>query len=241
MVGVVDSPMRDTTSPQSDFAALSVEQLAHELNSLLDGATRSVRLILSRIASDEVVDPIELHGRLERVQDAMRRMSAVLEGAMGQHGRGGPPVARTVGEVLREVSEALEPLAEIDGVTMQMRIADEARDLPAGPLAVVLLNGLKNAIEAAAESPVGVRLVELDALREGDEIIIRIVDSGRGFDGPPRAGQSGKSRGHGIGLPLSQQLIERAGGRLRLANERTGALFEVALPCGTNEQRKLSA
>lgn len=241
MVGVVEIPMRDTSSQQSDFAALSVEQLAHELNSLLDGATRSLRLILSRIAADEVVDPVELHGRLERVQDAMRRMSSVLEGAMGRRGSNGPTVARTVGEVLREVYEALEPLAEIDGVTVQMRVADEVSNLPAGPLAVVLLNGLKNAIEAAAESPVGERLVELDAVRSGDELVIRIVDSGRGFDGPPRAGQSGKTRGHGIGLPLSQQLVERAGGRLRLANERTGALFEVTLPCGTSEQRKMSA
>lgn len=222
--------MHKQNNSQSEYARLSIRQLAHEMNSVLDGASRSMRLILAGISREDDLNIVDLHQRLGRVQDAMVRMSQILEKAMSGTESGRPAKIRTVREIVAEVTEVVEPLAEIEGVKVIVKLARNAEELAAGPLAIVLMNGLKNAIEAAAESPVGERLVELDVSTFHDDLSVRITDSGRGLESGLKPGQSTKASGHGIGLSLSRELVERAGGSMNVSNGRTGTVFEVLIP-----------
>jgi signal transduction histidine kinase len=67
----------------------------------------------------------------------------------------------------------------------------------------------------------------------GDAVVIRVSDSGDGI--PPGHEEHVFQRhvslhgGTGLGLPVARALIEREGGRLRLANARP-VVFELCLP-----------
>ncbi len=103
----------------------------------------------------------------------------------------------------------------------------------------VLYNLLSNAIQY---SPADTR-IWVTAQREGDFVRVSVHDQGPGipaeyhervfeeFERLPRGEQSSTVRGAGLGLPLSQQLIEAMGGQLTLESEvGEGSTFSFTLP-----------
>jgi two-component system CitB family sensor kinase len=110
--------------------------------------------------------------------------------------------------------------------------AVEPRDL-----VTIAGNLLDNAIDAAAASA-GPRRVEIAAGIEGDDLVIRVSDSGPGLDPDHlelafRRGWSTKTDdrliGRGLGLALVGQAVHRRGGTIEVASER-GAVFTVRVP-----------
>ncbi|PSL38997.1 two-component system CitB family sensor kinase [Labedella gwakjiensis] len=107
----------------------------------------------------------------------------------------------------------------------------------------ILGNLVDNGIDAAVESPAadgGDAWVEVEALVDGEDLYLSVMDSGVGVSGDPfaqrreRDGRSDPVHGHGIGLPLSRDIARRSGGDLWLASTgaagRHGAVFCVRLP-----------
>jgi len=94
----------------------------------------------------------------------------------------------------------------------------------------VLINLLRNALEAGDDSPVSLRWQ-----REGDLARIEILDGGYGL---PSSGNlfvpffTTKSDGAGIGLALSRQIVEAQHGRLELLprEDAPGAVALLSLP-----------
>mgnify|MGYP004514676491 CR=1 FL=1 len=107
----------------------------------------------------------------------------------------------------------------------------------------VLGNLVDNGIAAAVRGRSGAGAeawVEVEALVDGDDLYLSVMDSGAGVDGDPfaprpdGAGDPEAAHGHGIGLPLSRDIVRRSGGDLWLASAgvpgRHGAVFCVRLP-----------
>ena len=98
----------------------------------------------------------------------------------------------------------------------------------------VLANILVNAGEALTGRTS--RRITIDAAREGDEIILRIADTGPGLpaDVLPRLfdyGFSTRKDGLGLGLPICRTIVEGHGGRIWAENGADGgAAFSIALP-----------
>jgi len=221
---------------------LSVQKLAHELNSLLDGSMRCVRL------AEKALDAAAgVHGEGQSVEDALTRlrtarlamtdMASVLDRAMsgGQAFRAGLLHSpRTLGEEVRQVLATVAPLAERDRVVLEVEVSPEAACLPAGPLGPVLTNGLRNAIEACAVDGLMMRRVDASIIlsRAGSELLILISDSGGGLPGEPVAGFTTKAGGHGFGLGVCRDVVTELGGRMELANIPfgRGAVLEVSVP-----------
>ncbi len=100
----------------------------------------------------------------------------------------------------------------------------------------VLVNLLRNALDAAAQAPPV--LVQVLAQRSGDQVHIQVQDNGAGFDEATAAHlfepfftTKGVGAGLGLGLAISQAIVEGFGGRIEARNQPLGgAVFSVWLP-----------
>jgi len=219
----------------ADETAMSVGQLAHELNSLLDGSLRTLGLALRQLepvpgdrrSADAVVT------RLQTARDAMLQMAELLERVMRDGGASSQVLsrARLLGEEIPSILALVGPLAESHDVAVRAEIGPEAGEAPIGPLGAVLLNGLRNAVQACVRSSQDPRGVELNAQVEPPNLVIRISDTGPGAVGGELDGAGPGHGGHGLGLGLCRQVVSELGGRLELVpGPAGGALLRVEVP-----------
>jgi signal transduction histidine kinase len=100
----------------------------------------------------------------------------------------------------------------------------------------VLVNLVRNAIEAMVETPRDRRLLRIRTRRRGAHIEVAVQDSGRGIDADAceRVFESfftTKSHGLGMGLSISRSIIEMHDGRIWVTpNARGGVTFQFVLP-----------
>jgi signal transduction histidine kinase len=100
----------------------------------------------------------------------------------------------------------------------------------------VLVNLIRNAIEAMADPSVAVRRLAIETKTVPRHVRVAVADTGRGIDPAIAARlfhpfQSTKPAGLGLGLSISQSLIEAHGGRIGLeAQTGGGATFFFELP-----------
>jgi two-component system C4-dicarboxylate transport sensor histidine kinase DctB len=219
----------------ADETAISVGQLAHELNSLLDGSLRTLGLALRQLepapgdrrSADAVVT------RLQTARDAMWQMAELLERAM-RDGRASSQVlnrTRLLGEEIPSILALVGPLADSHDVAVRAEIGPEAGEAPIGPLGAVLLNGLRNAVQACVRSSQDPKRVELTADVEQRNLVIRISDTGPGEVGDEHRGDQPRPAGHGLGLGLCRQVVSELGGRLDLVpGPAGGAVLCVEVP-----------
>jgi signal transduction histidine kinase len=140
-----------------------------------------------------------------------------------------------------DVAQVLHTSLEAIGSACQAKQINLLTELAAGPWQVsgdatrlrqTFDNLLRNAMEA---QPDGGEVV-VTAKTEGTQLLIDISDAGPGVPPEQRAeifefGKTTKATGSGIGLPLSQLIVESHGGSL-VYQERngSGATFRVQLP-----------
>ena len=211
--------------------------VAHELSNLLDGAMRSVGLALMTLQERDA-DPAAL-SRLAAAQDNLRRMTTLLK--LWMRGGSDQGVDRLfwrdamLGVIITHALRMLDAEATQRQVTLTADVDDKVRAMPAGPVMQVIVNGLRNAMEAVGRDGE----VMLIARREAADVVILIFDNGPGVpldpkrdaDGLLPVGESTKRGGHGIGLALSRQIIQSIGGGLSLTNRpEGGAELRVRFP-----------
>ena len=221
-----------------DGQALSVRQLAHELNNLLDGSMRSLATAQRALKEAERADVRALEWALERLQTALAGMESMAE--LLSRALETPPCAGEVFTQGQNVTAAVQwavaqtrELAREHGVRVSVSVSPQAGSTPAGPLEPVLINGLRNAIEACAQSGGSVKQVELAVSTNGaGELVLLICDTGGGVPGDFTIGRSGRRDGHGVGLELSERIVAERGGRLELMNVPfgSGAVLQVHVP-----------
>jgi signal transduction histidine kinase len=130
--------------------------------------------------------------------------------------------------------------ADIERHDIALRV-DIANDLPlvlADRLQIeqVLLNLMRNSIEAIAEAGAGRGQITIDARRSGPGLLeLTVSDTGPGFRSPffedvPLPLTSTKPDGLGIGLPLCRSIAEAHGGKLSIRTTGRGASVSISLP-----------
>jgi len=115
------------------------------------------------------------------------------------------------------------PEVQIDGVELQQ----------------VLLNLVRNAIDAMSSSPPEARRLRLNTSFDGQStVLMSVQDSGPGISAVDRERIfdpffTTKPGGMGLGLAISSTLVANHGGKLRLVkSDSDGSIFELALPVG---------
>jgi signal transduction histidine kinase len=149
---------------------------------------------------------------------------------------------KTLIEINRLVQQVLE-MVENDlhgqGVTVSTEFQEDLPQIMGDRtlLQQVILNLVKNAIEAMGTIPTTVKTLRLVTTQDGNSIVsLSVQDSGLGIT--PENGTrvfdpffTTKSSGTGLGLSISRKIIEDHGGELRLTKTNSnGCTFEITLP-----------
>ena len=217
--------------------------LAHELNQLLAAITNFGQGILRRIESG-TADATDLGPAVQRVVDQAHRAAEIirrLRDFVTKRGRHRGPA--DLNHLVREMLTLTQAEAREKHVRL---VTDLAEGLP--PLVVdaiqieqVILNLIRNGIEAlAGQHPPLAGVLTLRTAYDQSSVLLEVIDNGPGL--PPQHRDrvfdpffTTKDGGMGMGLTISQSIIEDHGGRLFAAAATTGATFCMALPVARPE------
>jgi two-component system, LuxR family, sensor kinase FixL len=212
--------------------------IAHEINQPLTAlrtyAQASQRLLASGSEPQALTDTLARIALLaERASEIVRR----LRGFLAKEPMRTMPVEPNY--IVSEVVGLARAEAAQGGVRLTIQLAEGLPrvDVDCIQIEQVLLNLVRNGIEAVAQADTEQRLLRIGTRRVGDEVWLSVHDSGPGV--PAASAESifeafvtTKPGGMGIGLAISRSIAEVHGGRLWLdmtAGEG-GALFHLALP-----------
>ncbi len=211
--------------------------LAHEINNPLTVVLGYAELIGTTDLPPESVKEYARH-----VLDAGRRCQHVLKGFLGQY-RMRPFDMRParLGEIVRRAMDLMDFHLRYHMVRAEIDV-DDSVDIRADSQQVeqVLINLLMNAVHAMKGRQRRLLRVRATADREGP--LVEISDTGCGI--PPEhlknifdRGFSTKEieSGHGLGLPLCQEIIQRHGGRIEVSSRQDeGTTFSLRFPPAPN-------
>jgi len=218
----------------------NADRLMHELSNLLDGSLRNVGLAIGRL-DGENADGSQAIDQLRSANHALQYMAELLAGWQRSNADVRQIALRradtTLGQIIHEAVKLTRPTCDAANITLNVSIAHDAIDQPLGPLYPVLVNGLRNAVEAIAQGG----NIDLLAELHGSTIEVRITDTGSGVaddlprdgDGLIAAGTTTKGDGRGMGLAISRDIVRAMGGLMRLENRddgRTGAVLIIRIP-----------
>jgi signal transduction histidine kinase len=240
-----DDPPDATDAP---FLATRLGVLTHELAGLLDGSMRCLGMARQSIQGPGPAPTgPSVEQQLQTVQAALERMAGLVHAAMQGSGSTIGATASdgergvTLPEAIEHAMAVTAPMAREHRVEVTSTVAPESAAFEAGPVYAVILNGLRNAIEAIAGAGGGGR-VTIDLSRtDAGGFELTITDDGPGLAPACEQGRAfiigmtTKPGGSGIGLCLSAQIIGQLGGRISLESaraegERRGAVLTASWP-----------
>lgn len=226
--------------------------LAHELSQPLHALTlraQSFELLAAATGPLEASRREQLAGLASSLSADARRAAEVVR-RLRDFFRTGTTQLETVdvGRLVDEALQAQRGRAQADGAALDARVDPDLPTVFADPvqLQVVLRNLLANALDAVQQQPPGARrAVEVRATGHGDELLIEVLDSGRGLDASQSLAVfdgtgSGKAGGMGVGLGICRAIVEAHGGRLWSVPGTRGH-FCLALARDHDEPREADA
>ena len=218
--------------------------LAHELSQPLTAIIAYARGCM-RLLAGSVAEPALLHEGVTEVVQQAQRAGDVLD-RLREFVRGGEsqPTLTAIEPLIDAAvsltrSEAMQQNVEIETKTdpcLPVVLADQVQ------IEQVLLNLLRNAMDAMAAANTRPRSIVVEARRKSHNAIeISVSDSGPGIaaevtDTIFEPFVTTKPLGMGMGLSISRAIIQSHGGSLRmLSDTRSGAVFAFDLPAADIE------
>ena len=209
--------------------------LAHELNQPLTAITNYSMGAVALVKAGNT-DVNMLLPALEKAASQAQRAGKIISRIRDFVKRSEP---RRQSIQIETVIENAISLAEIHArkhqITIEREIPESLPDVLADPILIeqVLLNLLKNGLEAMEQNNLGKLLVGVS--QHDDQLEVLVSDQGHGLTDPERLFEpffSTKTEGLGMGLNICRTIIESHHGRLWAAgNPQGGTIFRFTLPC----------
>ena len=180
-------------------------------------------------------------GALEKAMRETERASAIIHGLreFGRHSEGRcEPVL--VNELVREVLPLLSAEFQEHRIEPELDLAEGLEPVHADRIQIqqVLVNLVRNSMEAMEETPADERRLIVRTARISDRMVeVLVEDTGCGLSSEllPNLFQpfhTTKAKGMGIGLAISRTIVEAHEGTIRAEPRRgRGAVFRFQLPC----------
>lgn len=223
-----------------EMASGIAHELTQPLTAILSNSQAGLRLARTTSTDESVIGILESNARLaRRAGDILQRLRAYVSRK--------EPAAERV-EINGLVRDTLE-LAAVDlerrGVTVTFApaLGDLICLVDRISIEQVIHNLLRNAADAMADTATGAHRIELTTAVESGSAVLRLRDHGPGIsaDSLPRLFEpffTTKPDGMGLGLSLSERLVETYGGRLTAANHPGGgAVLAMSLPLAAPADR----
>jgi two-component system, cell cycle sensor histidine kinase and response regulator CckA len=214
--------------------------IAHDFNNLLTGISGYAELA----AGAGSTDPLLVRS-LEGIRTASAE-AASLTAQLLTFSRRDVPERRLVdaNTVLREAAVFLDRLVRAD-VRVELALADELPPVSADAtqLKQVVLNLALNARDAMPDGGT----LTLETATEGEEVAIRVRDTGQGMDEATRARAfepffttKAEGEGTGLGLAVAYGVVDALGGTLALRSAPgAGTVAEIVLPAAVGAAAEL--
>jgi signal transduction histidine kinase len=208
----------------------------------------SMRVVIEALADGVIEDAAARQHYLASAQADIRSMSELIDELfeLAQIDAGGLTlnyVSASLSDLISDVLTRLKPLADRRNVALAGRVEPAVDPVSIDPVRIerVLFNLATNALW---HTPPGGR-VDVLADRAGDQIRVRVVDTGEGIapDDLPRVfdrfyrGDKARTRGTGgagLGLAIARGIIEAHHGVITVSSRRAeparGTTFEFTLP-----------
>jgi two-component system sensor histidine kinase TtrS len=213
--------------------------IAHELNQPLTAIATNARACVRMLDSE--------HSPAEQCADVMERIAEQAQRAgevirqIRRFVRKEEPECRPVrlSEIVKNVTRLIRHDTRREEAQLQLELDPAADWVLAQQIQIeqVVLNLVRNAIEAMAEVPPERRALTIGSAQAGgDRVRLKVADSGPGLS--PEVADSlfnpfvtTKSQGMGLGLSISRGIVESHGGQLTVESEPgRGAVFSFTLP-----------
>lgn len=215
--------------------------LAHELTQPLTAILAQAQAGRRLLARQDLTT---LSGALDDVVEQARSASNMLDRFRNwslPHRQ--PAVAHDLRVALRNVEALLAGEAARQEVIIDITVPDAPLLVRVDPVEIeqVMFNLLRNALDSLGSSETrGVVTATLS--RQGDFAVLEVTDNGPGVAPELRDRlftpfATTKNNGMGLGLALSQRLVERADGEILYVDGENGALFRVVLPVAAEAQK----
>jgi signal transduction histidine kinase len=217
--------------------------MAHELNQPLTAisATGSTALISLR---REVPNLEEVREYITEIMDLNNRAADIISSVRDLFKHHVDQRAMIhINDAARQALHLVQHDLKINDVSVS---AEFRNDLPqifadAVQLQQVILNLVRNAIDAMASTPAQYRHLALSTNLDGrSAVVLCVQDFGTGIsveyqDRVFNPFFTTKPSGMGLGLSICQTIVEGHGGKLRLVkSDASGSVFEIALPIAAN-------
>jgi two-component system sensor histidine kinase DctS len=215
--------------------------LAHELNQPL-AAIASYNTGCLNLLAAGTFDPREIREALEKLGVQAQRAGRIIRRVHDFVRKSEPKRAPCS---LAEIVDDCLGFVEAEARQRRVRLVSDLPPLPPVladrlMLEQVLLNLIRNGMDAMSATPIARRVLRISARRRADEVVISIADNGCGIAPEVRdklftAFFSTKPDGMGIGLSICRSIIEFHRGRLWVEDNATaagesGTIFTFTLP-----------
>jgi signal transduction histidine kinase len=212
--------------------------IVHEVNQPLTGIIASAEASLQWLARDPP-EPFEARKSAIRAIELSHRLGKVVGGLRSLVRNAQPQFADvSINDAVEEVLLLTKGEIERGGVTLRADFDTSMPKIQADrvQLQQVVLNLIRNAIEAMAAVSGRTRILSASSKMTGGRAILTIGDTGMGIDHVTRerlfdALYTTKPNGLGLGLSICRKIIAAHEGQLWLEKNSTeGAAFSFAIP-----------
>jgi signal transduction histidine kinase len=236
------------------------DNIAHDLKTPLTRLRNRAEEALARSGS-EAEYRAALERTIEESDGLIRTFNALLMIARAESGQArGNMDDFDAADVAKGIHELYEPLAEDDGMTLHVKASAAPLHGNRELISQALANLVENAIKYGKPDPAvqlfgadgGARAREIliEALREGEQILLSVTDHGPGIPEGDRKHAverfvrleaSRTLPGSGLGLSLASAVATLHGGELRLGDSRPGLVATLAIPARPGSSDRLAA
>jgi PAS domain S-box-containing protein len=213
--------------------------LAHELNQplmALSNFAAAARAFAEQGPKELLVASLDdISTQATRAAEIVARIRGFVRQRSGQQ------ELCSLAELIASVQALIEPERRSRKARVEMKIAAELPPVHADRVLLeqVLLNLVLNSLQASQHLGAARRVVQIEAAREAELLVVRVADRGPGISPQVEAHLfepffTSKPDGLGLGLNICRTIIESHGGHLGHQNRAEGgAIFFFTLPPAT--------